>query len=183
MMIERPGPDEHAPFATGYIATAARKVEESGSDIVSLLEKQSPILDAMLRDSDPDLAAFSYAPGKWTLSESIVHIGDTERVFAYRLLRFARADATPLSPFDQDQWVPESRSAKRTLPDVLDEFSAVRAASLALVKSLDETALTRVGTASGYRTSTRALVWMIAGHAAHHIEITSARYLAGWAGR
>ena len=102
-----------------------------------------------------------------------------ERVFAYRLLRVARGDKTPLPAFDHDAWVPESRASRRTLADILTELGAVRSATLALVRSIDDQAAAQVGTASGNPISVRALAWMIAGHFAHHLEITRTRYLGG----
>jgi len=142
------------------------------------MEGQTSRLRALLADAPADIGEFAYAEGKWTLSESLLHVADTERVFAYRLLRIARNDATPLPAFDQDAWVPESRSTRRPLVSVLDEIEAVRSASLALIHSLDETALSRVGTASNNPVSANALIWMIAGHMGHHHTITRDRYLA-----
>jgi hypothetical protein len=123
-------------------------------------------------------ASHAYAPGKWTLGESLVHVSDTERVFSYRLLRIARGDRTPLPGFEQDDWVPTSRAGRRSLADVLGEMYAVRAATLALVRSLDEEAINESGMASGKDVTARALVWMIAGHMQHHFVLTRDRYLA-----
>jgi hypothetical protein len=125
-----------------------------------------------------DRAGHRYAPDKWTLAESLLHVSDTERVFAYRLLRVARGDRTPLPGFDQDAWVPATRAANRSLSDIMAEFYAVRAATLALVRSLDDEAIGQAGTASGKDVTARALVWMIAGHAAHHLGLTRDKYLA-----
>jgi len=135
-------------------------------------------LRELLTGAPADIGGFAYAPDKWTLGESLLHVADTERVFAYRLLRVARADTTPLPGFDQDAWVPESRSARRPLDSILAELESVRAATLALVHSLDATALTRVGVASNHAVSATALIWMITGHMAHHHGITRDRYLA-----
>ena len=178
-MIHIPQPPEGQfhPSAAGYVGATARWVESTGSPVQSLLEQQPSQLQALFDGVDPSVSTFAYAPGKWTLSESIVHMSDTERVFAYRLMRIARGDSTPLPGFDQDEWVPESRSAQRSLDSVIGEFMAVRNASLALVHSLDEVAVSRSGTASNHPVLAGALVWMIAGHAAHHLEIISERYL------
>lgn len=178
MRIDRPAEGECAPYFEKYIAAAATSIEAGGHpDLVALLKAQPAAWHALLDSAPPSLAQHAYAPGKWTLAESIVHVSDTERVFAYRLMRIARGDRTPLPGFEQDEWVPESRASRRSLADVLTELDAVRAATLALVTSLDEAAVSQVGTASGRDVSARALVWMIAGHQAHHLDITRDQYL------
>ena len=178
LLIPRPGAGEHSPFALTYIEATAQALAERGSrDVVALLAEQPAEWRAMLAGASPSLAAHAYAPGKWTLAESIVHVSDTERVFAYRLMRVARADQTPLPGFEQDDWVPESRATRRSLDDVLSELEASRTSTLALVRSLDDVALTRAGVASGHAISARALVWMMAGHMAHHLTLTRDKYL------
>ncbi len=178
MKITRPSPSEHAPFAATYINAAANALDLLGTDqLWSLLAAQPTALMELLDAVDPALATYAYAPGKWTLGESLVHVSDTERVFAYRLMRIARGDMTPLPGFDQDAWVPESRTVARPLHDILTELQTVRAATLSLVKSLDEQAWGQVGVASGHPVSPRALAWMIAGHFAHHLDLTRDRYL------
>ena len=179
MKITRPHPSEHAPFATTYIDATATALDAMETDhLWSLLVTQPMALLELLDATDPALANHAYAPGKWTLGESLVHVSDTERVFAYRLMRVARGDMTPLPGFDQDAWVPESRTSGRPLDDILTEIQTVRAATLSLIKSLDEKAWGQIGVASGHPISPRALAWMIAGHFAHHLDITRDRYLA-----
>ena len=179
MKITRPGPSEHAPFATTYIDATATALDAMETDhLWSLLVTQPMALVELLDATDPALVDYAYAPGKWTLGESLVHVSDTERVFAYRLVRVARGDMTPLPGFDQDAWVPESRTSGRPLDDILTEIQTVRAATLSLIKSLDEKAWGQIGVASGHPISPRALAWMIAGHFAHHLDITRDRYLA-----
>lgn len=176
--IARPTPDEHAPYALTYINATASALSAAGhDDLLALLESQSPAWQALLAGAE-DKAGHRYAPGKWTLAESLVHVTDTERVFSYRLLRIARGDRTPLPGFEQDEWVPQSRAGNRSLSDILSELLAVRAATVALVRSLDEEAVAQRGVSSGVEVSARALVWMIAGHAQHHLELTRDRYLA-----
>jgi len=179
LFSDRPTPAEHAPFASTYIDATATALAAGGhADVLALLESQRRAWEALLAPLEPTMASHRYAPGKWTLAESILHVTDTERVFSYRLLRVARGDSTPLPGFDQDAWVPESRADRRSLIDLAAELSMVRGATLALVRSLDETALGQMGTASNHPVSARALVWMIAGHSAHHLLLTRERYLA-----
>lgn len=177
--IQRPSSDEHAPYYQKYIdATTNALAARTLSDVVTLLSSQAAELHALLDTADPQLAGFAYAPGKWTLAESLVHVADTERVFSYRLVRIARGDTTPLPGFDQDTWVPQSRATQRPIADVLREIDATRASTLALIHSLDDEAIAQRGTASDFPVTARALVWILAGHMAHHLEITRTRYLA-----
>lgn len=180
MLIAPPAPAEFNAYYAGYVDNATRQVAMlEGGSVVDLLTLQTTALRDLLDGVDDAFARGAYAPGKWTLLESLVHVADTERVFSYRLLRVARGDATPLPPFDQDAWVPVSNANARSLDDVLTEIDVVRAATLALVHSLDEAAHLRTGTASGHPISVRALAWIIAGHFAHHLELTRERYLGG----
>ena len=176
--ITRPAPDEYAPYYAGYIDTAASLIAAQGlGDVIGLLAAQRDAWESLMADVPAARGHEAYAPGKWTLGESIVHVSDTERVFAYRLLRIARGDRTPLPGFEQDDWVPASRASARTLADILAEMYAVRDGTLALVRSLDDEAIAQRGTASGREVTARALVWMIAGHMQHHLGLTRERYL------
>ena len=176
--IAIPDASEHAPYYSTYIYDAADTLKRTGkSDIRDLMEGQCDELAGLVRDISDEAANRGYAPGKWSLKESIVHICDTERVFAYRAMRIGRGDETPLASFEQDDYVPTSHANTRSMPDILAEFRAVRAATLALINSFDDDAIARVGTASDRPVSTRALCWMITGHAAHHVGLTRDRYV------
>lgn len=176
----RPESTEHASFALTYMnATEAALSATKHTSVRALIESQGAALHALLKNVDANAFHRAYAPGKWTLAESLLHVADTERVFAYRLMRVARRDQTPLPGFNQDDWVPVSGASKRTGADILTEIDAVRAATIALVRTIDDETAVAMGTASGNPISVRALAWMIAGHFAHHLEITRTRYLAG----
>ena len=108
----------------------------------------------------------------------LLHLSDTERVMAYRALRIARGDTTPLPGFDEDAWAPLSGADARPLEEVAEEWGDVRQASLALFRHLPAEAWTRRGTASGMPVSVRALAWIIAGHERHHLGIIRERYLS-----
>ncbi len=178
MTIPRPASDEHAPWVLTYINDAQAALEQHGlSDIKTLLAKQPGELAALLHGVTDDAARQGYAPGKWSLLESLLHTIDTERVFSYRLLRAARGDVTPLPGYEQDDWVPLSGANERSLASIITEFGAVRASTLALLEPLDENALARRTVASGHEVSARAIAWMLAGHAAHHFVLTRDRYL------
>ncbi|HYW30726.1 MAG TPA: DinB family protein [Gemmatimonas sp.] len=178
MSLTRPSSSEFASYYGNYVDTAGISLATlEGGTIPDLLTLQPVALRSLLDGAGESLGRHRYAPGKWTLAESLLHVADTERVFCYRMLRIARGDSTPLPGFDQDAWVPVSGANSRSLSDILTEIDVVRAATLTLVHSLDEASLERMGTASDQPVSARALAWIIAGHFAHHLDITRVRYL------
>jgi len=178
MSIPRPAPDEFPPYALTYVQAAADALARYAlTDLRDLLVRQPGDLAALLDGVTDDDGRRAYAPGKWTLLESLVHTVDTERVFSYRLLRAARGDQTALAGFDQDAWVPHSGANERTVASVITEFGAVRAATLALITPLDQNARARRTEASGRAVSARGLAWMMAGHVDHHLRLTRELYL------
>jgi hypothetical protein len=166
----RPAPTEYAPYYERYVSLVA-------GEVVETLERQGAETCALLRGLSEEQGDSRYAPGKWSAKELIGHVIDTERVFAYRLLRFARGDRTPLEGFDQGPYVANSNAAARTVQSLAAEFEHVRAATLDLVRGLDDAAWSRAGVANGNEITVRALAHIMAGHEAHHIGILRGRYL------
>ncbi len=160
------------PFYSSYIS------EVPGDELRNALLLATDRLHALVDGLLDEQASQRYAPGKWTIKEVLQHIVDAERIFAYRALRFARNDSTDLAGFEENEYVPEARCEARKLHHLLEEHDAVRAASITLFDSFDEMALERVGTANGNRIGVRAIGWVIAGHALHHIRILQERYLS-----
>lgn len=171
MVITRPETGEFAPHYATYIDAV------KGSDALPLLKAQRETTARFLAAVPESRAGFRYAEGKWSLREVVGHLSDAERIFSYRLLRFARADATPLPGFDENTYVPAGEFERRSLASVAAEFAAVREATLALVQGLTSEALLRRGPANGKEMSARALAWTIAGHEAHHIRVLGERYI------
>ena len=171
MPIARPATDEYV----AHFATYIDKVTEP--DVVAMLAAQKQSTAKLLAGLTEPQAAYRYAPGKWSLREIIGHLSDAERIFAYRLLRIARGDATPLPGFDENDYVPAGQFERRPLASVAAEFASVRDASLTLLQGLDAEALARRGTASGKPISARALAFIIAGHEKHHLGVIRERYL------
>jgi hypothetical protein len=169
--IARPAATEHAPYYGKYIE------QVPDGDLLALLARQHEETQALLRGIPRGRWGHRYEPGKWSIAEVAGHLADTERVFGYRALRFARADATPLPGFDENAWTPPSGYDARPLPDIADEFKAVRNATVAFVKGLDDQAIARRGSANGQEITVRALIWIIAGHERHHVKILKERYL------
>ena len=169
MMINRPEASEFAPFYAGYVG----KVPDSGP--VQLLEQQIARLE-QLQALPEDRANHAYAPGKWTVKEVIGHLADAERVFSYRLTRIARGDQTPLAGFDENAWAKTAPHAKRPIARVAAEMIAIRRSTLALIDSLDDTAIANTGVANNSPVSARAICWILAGHSQHHLGILAERY-------
>jgi uncharacterized damage-inducible protein DinB len=169
--VQRPAPTEHVPYYARYI-----DLVPEGS-ILAALETQIGETIALLAPLSEARARHRYAAGKWSVAEVVGHIADSERVFAYRALRFARADATELPGFEGDDYVANARFDERPLADVLREFESVRAATLSLFRSLDEEAWGKGGVANEAPVTVRALAWIIAGHELHHRALLAERYL------
>ncbi|MGH2667933.1 MAG: DinB family protein [Gemmatimonadales bacterium] len=169
--IARPEATEYAPFYGTYVS----KVPEG--DLLEALEAQRRETQALLKAIPEAKALHRYAPGKWSVKEVVGHLADTERVFCYRALRFARGDQTPLAGFDEKAYVPAGGFDARPVADLAAELDAVRRATIALLGSLDAAALARRGTADGKEVSVRALAYIIAGHERHHFAILRERYL------
>jgi uncharacterized damage-inducible protein DinB len=142
-------------------------------DLVNRLEGQLDSTLALAGSLDPDRR---YEPGKWSVREVLVHITDTERVFAYRALRMARGDTTPLPGFEQDDYVVTADLEHRPYTDVEAELRAVRTATVALFRGLSDEALLRTGTASGGTFTSRGIAWVIVGHELHHRSVLEERY-------
>jgi uncharacterized damage-inducible protein DinB len=121
---------------------------------------------------------YRYAEGKWTIRDILLHLSDCERVIIYRAMRFARADNTELSAFDENLFVDNANAIARTTGDLLEELEALRNASICFIASLNNAALERQGTANNYKTSVRLLVNHLYGHHRHHLNIIRERYLS-----
>ena len=122
---------------------------------------------------------YRYAKDKWTIKEVLVHIIDDERIYAYRALRFARNDKTVLPGFEQDDFARNSGANDRSIENILEEYEAVRQATITLFNGLEDQALLRSGVANNNPVTVRALAYHIAGHELHHINIIRNRYLNG----
>jgi uncharacterized damage-inducible protein DinB len=120
---------------------------------------------------------YRYAKNKWTIKEILVHIIDDERIYAYRALCFARNDKTELPGFEQDDYALFSNANERSIENILNEYEAVRNATITLFESFDEAALLRKGIANKNGATVRALGYHLAGHELHHINIIKEKYL------
>jgi uncharacterized damage-inducible protein DinB len=117
-----------------------------------------------------------HAPGEWSIQDVMQHIADSERIFSYRVLRLARGDTTDLPGFDQNPYAASAQANRRTGEEVLAEYLAVRASSLALIGSLSLEALERRGTQNGVTVSGRVIVYVIVGHERYHLRSLRENY-------
>lgn len=157
-------------FYQGYVKTLGN------GDLVPLLLQTGDEFISFGRRLTEAQGKYRYAPDKWSIKEVILHVIDAERVFAYRAMRFARNDATALSGFEQNDYVPESFAESRPVHSLITEFTNVRASTVDLFSSFDEQVRKRVGNANGVEMSVEALGYIISGHAKHHLNIIHERY-------
>ncbi|MEZ5344282.1 MAG: DinB family protein [Pyrinomonadaceae bacterium] len=169
--ISRPEDSEYAPYYSGYVSMVA------GDDIITALAGQKIETKRLLLTIPEDKGSYRYAEGKWSIKELIGHVIDTERIMAYRALRIARNDATPLSGFDQDPYIENASFDDRDLSDLAEELELIRNANILMLKGFSSDAWSRTGTASENPVSVRALAYIIAGHELHHLKILKERYL------
>ena len=167
----RPQPGQSAPYYDRYISLV------QNNDVLAALDeqrRQTLLLLSGRAEADGDLR---YAPDKWSLKEVLGHLNDTERIMSYRALRFSRGDATPIEGYEQDDYVRNSPFARRALADLIEDYIAVRRATVSLFRNLDEVAWARRGIANKNEVTVRALAYIIAGHELHHRKIIEEKYL------
>jgi hypothetical protein len=171
MLITRPDESESAEYYRTYID----RVPEG--DLIEFMRTQKDRVKACIRGIPDDRVDYAYAEGKWTTREVIGHILDTEWVFVYRTLRIARGDETPLAGMEQDDFIRGANFSDCPMADLAAQFAHLRSASIELFKTFDQSILDRRGTASGCLFSVRALMFIVAGHAEHHLNVINERYL------
>jgi hypothetical protein len=172
LVIARPEPGEYNPYYERYISLV------QGSDILAALDAQRREMMLLLcgrSDADGD---FRYAPDKWNAKEVMGHVCDTERIFAYRALRISRGDRTPIEGFEQDDYVRNGPFERMPLEEIVEDYIAVRRATLTLLRNLDEGAWMRRGIANKNEITLRALAYITAGHELHHRRILEEKYFA-----
>jgi uncharacterized damage-inducible protein DinB len=168
-MMNRPQPDEYAPFYSKYINLVG------DGPILEILEQLKETSFEYFKSIPPEKAGYAYSEGKWTIKEVLGHMIDTERTFAYRVLCFSREE-TALPGFDQDVYMLKATFNTRSLTDLADEFKSVRASNMYLFRSLSDEQETQKGIASGNPVSVRAILYIMAGHELHHLNILKERY-------
>ena len=166
----KPKPEDYDAIYGGYISLIG------DDDIIEVLEEQRKTSKKFLKSFTEKQGNNSYADGKWTVKEVLGHVIDTEKIMAYRALAFARGEKQSLPGFEQDDYVAESNFNNRSLNDLINEFLTTRESNIILFKSFDEEIFKRRGTASDSEVTVLALIYIIAGHEKHHINILRERY-------
>jgi hypothetical protein len=170
-MIGMPQRNEAAPYYFTYIDRVA------GGDVAGTLETQLSEAMAFWPSIGEEQSLHRYAPDKWSIRQVLNHLNDAERVFVSRALWFARGFDSPLPSFEQDIAVAGARADECPWASHVEEFRAVRLATLSFVRNLPSDAWSRSGIASGNPVTVRALAYIVAGHFAHHLAILRERYL------
>lgn len=168
--MSRPLENEYAPYYQNYVSQAPEE------DILPAMRSQVDALDVLLDRVAPDRETYRYAEGKWSIRELVGHLIDGERMFGYRVLCIARGETQNLPGFDQDQYMLTAPFDRIDLEDLLSEFRLVRLSNIAMLRTLDEAAWMRMGTANDSAVSVRALVYIMVGHVRHHMNVLRERY-------
>ncbi len=162
---------EYVPFYESYIVTLGEV------DLMEILTKSHTLLIETLIKIPEEKLNYSYTKGKWTIKEILQHLIDTERILSYRSLRFSRNDNTNLPGYNEDFYVENSNGKTRSKESLINEFSLVRNATIALFKSFSDKILANIGSANNSKMSVRALGFIIAGHQIHHLKVIQEKYL------
>lgn len=170
--IAPPKEGEYAPYAIMYI----KLVPDDGRVLEHMQDNLAKVREMFASLSEEKLTE-RFAENEWTIKEILVHVIDDERIYAYRALAFARNDTTELPGFEQDPYVANSGANDRSIESILDEYDAVRRATINLFEHLPEEAFDRVGTANHHRMSVRGALYHLAGHEIHHLNSMKENYL------
>ncbi|CAH1002228.1 hypothetical protein LEM8419_03145 [Neolewinella maritima] len=162
---------EYGEFYSNYIQLVPPTIS-----LRTALDDSGALLIDYLSNVPDERVDYAYAPGKWTIKQSLQHLIDSERVFAYRILRLGRRDATPLAGFEQDAYVLQANLSNRPFERMIEEFRGIRKSTIALVSGLSAEDLQFSGMVSGHSMSCRAMAFIICGHTYHHDLLYRERY-------
>ncbi|MBT2681456.1 DinB family protein [Bacillus sp. ISL-35] len=170
-MLKRPDLEEFPVYMRSYVQLIPE------GDIIQILNGQLASTHKLFSVVTEEQADYRYAEGKWTLSEVLGHLTDTERIMSYRILRIARGDKSPLMGFDENEYVQEASFYERAIAELLEDYQNVRRSTISLLKGLPQKSLLNKGNANGFEVSVETIAYMIAGHELHHLKIIQQKYL------
>ncbi|HEY5463787.1 MAG TPA: DinB family protein [Hanamia sp.] len=159
-----------------YFYTYIKLVENE--DLKTVLKNQVTEYGQFLNSIPEEKRLYKYAERKWSIKEALQHIIDAERVFAYRAMAFSRKDVHALPSFDDKGYAANSNADNRKWEDLVEEFTTLRKSTEYLFNSFSQEQMDNVGIASDHEMNVKALGYIIAGHAKHHINIIRERYLS-----
>ena len=168
--MSKPSPTTYPPYFQKYIDLVPDE------ELLVGFANQAGIIKNLLGSITEEKSVFAYAPGKWTLKDLLQHMIDTERIFCYRALSFARKEAFHLPGFDENEYAANASANNRTWQSLKEEFIAVRNATELLFKSFSEEELLRSGIANNILTSAVSMGFITLGHVYHHKKIIEERY-------
>jgi uncharacterized damage-inducible protein DinB len=171
--ITKPVAGEYPPYMETYM------MHVKGDHIYEELFQSYIDTMELVTSLDPETLHYRYAPGKWTILDIMQHILDTERIFCYRALRFARKDATELPGYEENDYAVSAKATRRDINDMVREFSLVRSTTIELFKSFDEEMMEQKGVANGKGITVKSLLFIILGHELHHRKVIQERYMNG----
>ena len=166
-----PQKNEYPDYLTNYIDLV------KGEDLLLFMQQQAKEILSIVEDTDDIFLDDSYESGKWTMKELVIHLIDSERIFCTRALHIARGDTQSLPGYEQDDYVREADAARRTKESLLEEYIANRISTLAFFKGLSKQTHGMMGVANGLNVSVRSLLFAIAGHEKHHLEVLKEKYV------
>ncbi len=167
----RPDRKDHIPYFSNYIDLVIE------NDLLLALQNNHSTLIEFIKSIPSDKAEYRYAENKWTIKQVLNHIIDTERIFSYRALRFARGDAQQLLGFEENDYAANANLKHTDLNLLIEEFDSVRKSTILLFKQLEEKELLLKGKMALGEVNVLSLGYTICGHAQHHISIMEERYL------
>lgn len=167
----RPAADAYGDYYKNYIALVYH------DDLIEALEHSIETSDQFWNSIPEEKGSCRYTEGKWSIKELLQHIIDTERIFSYRAMAFARGERTALPGYEENEYADKCLADSRSLKEMVEELILVRKSTIALFKSFDESVLDNQGNASGSNLSVRAAGFIIVGHEIHHMNVVKERYL------
>lgn len=170
MKLTEPDQSEYAPFYHGYISKMI------GEDVMDVLQNQLIWLEGYMETLSEEDLQYRYKPEKWSIAEVIGHIVDTERVMSFRMMAFARGDKSDFPGFEQDDYVKNASFSDRSKDSFFREIEGLRKANISLIASFQNETLKRCGMANGSEVTVKALIFILAGHFQHHLEMLFNKY-------
>ncbi|TWE04956.1 DinB family protein [Neobacillus bataviensis] len=170
-MVQRPEASEFPEYYLPYVNLVP------DGNLLEILKENLEKTASLAEGLSEEAGQSRYAPGKWSIKEVLGHMTDTERIMSYRLLRVGRGDRTPLAGFNENDYIAASNFDRLSIKQIIEDFTAVRKATITLINNMPEEAWERIGVANNSDTTTRALAYIITGHALHHLKIINERYL------
>jgi len=166
------------PLDTEYPSYFAKYIEQvPDGNMIELLNNQMQAFIDELRNLNEEQMSFSYAEGKWTMRQVLIHINDVERIFGYRTLSCLRSDPSSIPGFEQDDYAEITKDSSRSIENILAEFKGLRMGNIGLFESATAEEWMNVATLSGNKTVARSMAYMIYGHVEHHRKLNKEKYL------